>query len=184
MKQVFILLAFTLPSIIWSQTFTLSSSDIGGQATQKEVFSGFGCTGDNQSPELSWVNVPVGTKSFAITMYDKDAPTGSGWWHWVVFDIPANTTKIKTGAGNTLKKLLPKGAIQSMTDFGKPGYGGPCPPKGDGPHQYVITVYALKTDKLGLDKNATPALVGYYLNGNTLAKSSLVMYYERKKNNN
>lgn len=179
MKRVLILLAFTLPSIIWSQTFTLSSSDIGGQATKKEEFNGFGCSGDNTSPALSWVNAPKGTKSFAITMYDKDAPTGSGWWHWVVFDIPANINKIKSGAGNISTNLLPKKAIQSITNFGKPGYGGPCPPEGHGPHQYVITVYALKTDKLGLDKNTNPAIVGYYLNANTIAKSSIVMYYER-----
>ncbi|CAL2102046.1 YbhB/YbcL family Raf kinase inhibitor-like protein [Tenacibaculum sp. 190130A14a] len=179
MKRVLILLAFTLPSIIWSQTFTLSSSDIGGQATKKEEFNGFGCSGDNTSPALSWVNAPKGTKSFGITMYDKDAPTGSGWWHWVVFDIPANINKIKSGAGNISTNLLPKKAIQSITNFGKSGYGGPCPPEGHGPHQYVITVYALKTDKLGLDKNTNPAIVGYYLNANTLAKSSIVMYYER-----
>ncbi|WP_299108888.1 YbhB/YbcL family Raf kinase inhibitor-like protein [uncultured Tenacibaculum sp.] len=179
MKRVLILLAFTLPSIIWSQTFTLSSSDIGGQATKKEEFNGFGCSGDNTSPALSWANTPKGTKSFAITMYDKDAPTGSGWWHWVVFDIPANINKIKSGAGNISTNLLPQKAIQSITNFGKPGYGGPCPPEGHGPHQYVITVYALKTDKLGLDKNANPAIVGYYLNANTITKSSIVMYYER-----
>ncbi|NAS32558.1 YbhB/YbcL family Raf kinase inhibitor-like protein [Flavobacteriaceae bacterium R38] len=179
MRRILILSAFLIPSIFWAQTFTLSSKDVGGQATNAEVFNGFGCTGDNTSPQLSWKNAPEGTKSFAITMYDPDAPTGSGWWHWVVFDIPVNTNQIKTDAGDTSKHLMPKGAIQSLTDFGKGGYGGPCPPENHGEHQYIITIHALKTDKLGLDENANPALVGFYLNSNTIAKSSIVMYYGR-----
>ncbi|MDB5272001.1 MAG: phospholipid-binding protein precursor ybcl [Chitinophagaceae bacterium] len=166
-------------SASYSQTFTLKSSDLGGQGTTNQVFNGFGCTGGNISPQLSWENVPEGTKSFAINMYDPDAPTGSGFWHWVVFDIPAGTKELKANAGNPEKNLLPAGAIQSLTDFGKAGYGGPCPPEGHGFHQYIITIYALKTDKLGLDKNTNPAMVGFYLNGNTIQKSSLVFYYKR-----
>jgi len=162
-----------------AQTFTLKSKDIGGQATSKQVFNGFGCTGENISPELSWENAPTGTKSFAITLYDPDAPTGSGFWHWIVFDIPANTTELKSGAGNLSKNIAPAGAIQSKTDFGQPGYGGPCPPEGHGFHEYIITVYALKTDKLGLDQNASGAFVGFNLFSNTIAKASLVMYYKR-----
>ena len=180
MKNLFfstvLLLAFI---VLHAQTFTLRSKDIGGQATDKQVYNGFGCTGDNLSPELYWENPPAGTKSYAITMYDPDAPTGSGFWHWVVFDIPANTLELKTGAGNIRKELMPAGAIQSNTDFGQPGYGGPCPPQGHGFHQYLITIYALKTDKLGLDKTATPAFVGFNLFSNTIAKASLVMYYKR-----
>ena len=181
MKNVFalaILLAFSAGSS-FAQTFTLKSNNLGGQMTIQEVFNGFGCTGQNLSPQLSWQNAPAGTKSFAVTMYDKDAPTGSGFWHWVVFDLPASATELKQGAGDPAKKLLPAGAIQSITDFGKAGYGGPCPPEGDKPHQYLITVYALKTDKLGLDANASPALVGFYLNGQMLAKASVVAYYQR-----
>ncbi len=162
-----------------AQTFTLKSKDIGGQATDKQVYNGFGCTGENLSPELYWENVPAGTKSFAVTMYDPDAPTGSGFWHWVVFDIPANTTELKTGAGNIAKGLMPASAIQSNTDFGQAGYGGPCPPPGHGFHEYRITIYALKVDKLGLDKNATPAFVGFNLFSNTIEKATLVMYYKR-----
>jgi Raf kinase inhibitor-like YbhB/YbcL family protein len=162
-----------------AQTFTLKSTDIGGQATNKQVFKGFGCTGDNISPELSWQNVPAGTKSFAVTMYDRDAPTGSGFWHWVIFDVPADVAELKSGAGDLSKSLAPAGSIQSLTDFGQPGYGGPCPPEGNGFHEYLITVYALKTAKLGLDKTATPAYVGFNLNANALAKASLVMYYKR-----
>ncbi len=162
-------------------TFTLSSKDIGGQATKSQEFSGFGCTGNNESPQLSWANAPKGTKSFAITMYDPDAPTGSGWWHWVVFDIPANVNELKANAGNIEMNLMPKGAIQSLTNYGAKGDGGPCPPEAHGIHQYIITVYALKTDKLGIDSNANPAVAGYYLWSNTIAKASIVSYYQREK---
>lgn len=160
-------------------TFTLSSQDLGGQSTTTQEFNGFGCTGKNESPQLSWANAPAGTKSFAITMYDPDAPTGSGWWHWLVFDIPANINELVTNAGNLEMKLAPKGAIQSVTNYGVGGYGGPCPPEGHGLHRYIITVHALKVDKLGLDAATNPAIVGYYLNKNTLAKASIVSYYQR-----
>ncbi|EAY24979.1 YbhB/YbcL family Raf kinase inhibitor-like protein [Microscilla marina] len=160
-------------------TFTLQSTNTGGQATNTHVFDGFGCKGKNESPQLNWTNAPTGTQSFAITMYDPDAPTGSGWWHWVIFDLPANTHTLPANAGNLALKLAPAESVQSITDFGKTGYGGPCPPKGHGVHQYIITVYALKTKKLGLDKHASPAMVGYYLNANLLQKASLVMYYQR-----
>ncbi|MDF2456396.1 MAG: ybcL [Cytophagaceae bacterium] len=181
MKKLSLLFLFLclLGSNSYSQTFTLKSTELGGQATSNQVFSGMGCTGGNISPQLSWENVPEGTKSFAVNMYDPDAPTGSGFWHWVVFDIPANTKELKSNAGNPEKNLLPAGAIQSMTDFGKQGYGGPCPPEGHGFHQYIVTVYALKTDKLGLDKNTNPAMVGFYLHANTIQKSSLIFYYKR-----
>ncbi|GAB3507091.1 YbhB/YbcL family Raf kinase inhibitor-like protein [Emticicia fontis] len=166
-----------ISSFSFAQNFTLKSNDLGGQATQKEFFNSFGCTGQNISPQLSWAGVPQGTQSFAITIYDKDAPTGSGWWHWVVFNIPANVTELKAGAGDISKSIAPKECVQSITDFGKPGYGGPCPPPG-APHEYLITVYALKT-KLDLDKNASPAMVGFNINANTLAKASIVMYGQR-----
>jgi len=175
----FIALSLCSASFIYGQTFTLKSKDLGGQATLQQVFNGFGCTGGNISPELHWENAPAGTKSFAVTIHDPNAPTGSGWWHWLIFDIPANTLALPSNAGNVEAKLAPPTCIQSMTDFGKVGYGGPCPPEGHGFHEYLITVYALKTDKLGLDQNANPALVGYSLNSNTLQKASLVYYYKR-----
>lgn len=162
-----------------AQTFTLHSDDVGGQATEKQVFNSFGCTGGNMSPQLSWKDAPAGTKSYAITMYDPDAPTGSGWWHWTVFDIPADVKGLASGAGDATKGLLPKGAIQGLTDFGSTGYGGPCPPPGHGPHQYIVTVYALKTDKLGLDAKAGAPMVGFNLNQHMLAKASIVFYYGR-----
>ena len=177
--MILILLVFSVGMAV-AQTFTLKSKDVGGQATNKQVFNGFGCTGENVSPQLSWENAPADTKSFAITMYDPDAPTGSGFWHWVVFNVPATTTDLKTGAGDAAKNLLPAGAIQSVTDFGQPGYGGPCPPQGHGLHTYIITVYALKSAALaGLDKTTMPALVGFNIHFNTLAKASIVMYYQR-----
>lgn len=182
MKKTILLVAFSIVSqISFSQsTFTLSSKDIGGQATLTEEFNGFGCVGENKSPELSWKNAPEGTKSFAVTMYDPDAPTGSGWWHWVMFDIPSDFNELVSGAGNVSSSLAPKGAIQSITNYGAKGYGGPCPPEGHGLHQYIITIYALKTDKLGLDENTNPAVVGYYLWNNTIAKASIVTYYQRE----
>jgi Raf kinase inhibitor-like YbhB/YbcL family protein len=164
----------------FGQTFTLTSDDIGGHATQKQVFNGFGCEGDNISPHLAWKNPPSGTKSFAVTIHDKDAPTGSGWWHWLIFNIPADVQELPTDAGNTDKDLAPEGAVQSVTDFGQPGYGGPCPPKGHGLHQYKITVYALDTEEIDAGKDTHPALVGFKLNQHTLSKASLIMYYGRE----
>ncbi len=171
----FVVLAFT----IQGQTFTVTSNSVGGQATEEQVFNGFGCAGKNMSPQLSWDHAPDGTKGFAITMYDPDAPTGSGWWHWVVFDIPAGTHELPAGAGSPGMTGMPKEAVQSMTDFGGTGYGGPCPPQGHGPHQYIITVYAMKTDKLGLDAKAGAPMVGFNLGQQMLAKASLVFYYGR-----
>ncbi len=158
--------------------FTLVSPDLGGQFTEEFVYNNFGCEGQNLSPHLVWRNAPAGTKSFAITMYDPDAPTGSGWWHWLVFDIPASVTELTTGASHH-DNQMPAAAIQSLTDFGTYGYGGPCPPPNDGDHRYIITVYALPETRLGLDKNATPATVGFYLNNKALAKASLLIYYGR-----
>lgn len=163
----------------FAQTFTLKSEDLSGQATNKQVFNNFGCTGQNISPQLSWENAPLGTKSFAITLFDENAPTGSGWWHWIVFDIPNNCFELKSGSGVPNSTYMPQNAVQSITDFKSYGYGGPCPPLGSTPHRYIVTIYALKTDKLGLDKDANPALVGFMLNQNTIQKASLVFYYNR-----
>ena len=178
MKKVFLGILL-VGSVLFADNFTLKSTELSGQLTTKQEFKGFGCTGDNISPMLSWENAPKGTKSFAITVYDKDAPTGSGWWHWVVFDIPANITSLASNAGDVKSMLMPKGAIQSKTDYGQSGFGGACPPVGHGNHQYVFTIYALDVDKLGLDANANPALAGYMINAHTIKKASLVAYYAR-----
>ena len=161
--------------------FTIGSAQIreGGRIADEQVFNSFGCQGANVSPALQWKGAPAGTKSFALTVYDPDAPTGSGWWHWVVFNIPASATALAKGAGDSQATLLPVGAIQSRTDFGKPGYGGPCPPAGDKPHRYQFTLYALKTDKLPLDENAPAAMVGFYLHQNLIQKTVLKANYGR-----
>jgi len=164
-----------LSSALVAENFTLSSKDLKGQLSIKEVFNGFGCTGENISPELSWSNAPKGTKSFALTVYDPDAPTGSGWWHWVVFNIDTKTQGLSKGAD-----LSKSSAIESMTDFGKPGFGGACPPQGDKDHQYIFTIHALDIEKIDLKPTASPALVGYYINAHTLSKASLISYYGRK----
>jgi Raf kinase inhibitor-like YbhB/YbcL family protein len=161
--------------------FTLSSPAFkaGGMLGQTEEFAGFGCTGSNISPALNWSGAPAGTRSFALTLYDPDAPTGSGWWHWVVFNLPADAKGLSAGAGDAAKALLPAGALQSRTDFGKPGYGGPCPPVGDKPHHYIFTVFALKTDKLPLEADAPAAMVGYYLNQQKLGTATLTGLFGR-----
>lgn len=161
--------------------FTVTSPQIreGGRIADEQVFNSFGCQGANVSPALQWKGAPAGTKSFALTVYDPDAPTGSGWWHWVLFNIPASATALAKGAGDPQTNLLPPGAIQSRTDFGKPGYGGPCPPAGDKPHRYQFTLYALKTDKLPLDENAPAAMVGFYLHQNLIQKTVLKANYGR-----
>jgi hypothetical protein len=159
--------------------FTLSSTDIsaGKMMSKQQEFKGFGCDGGNQSPQLSWVNAPAGTKSFAITVYDPDAPTGSGWWHWLVVNLPATTSSL---ASNASVSGLPSGALQTRTDFGAVGFGGACPPPGHGVHRYQHTIWALKVDKLDLTADASGALVGYMLNANALGKATLTATYERK----
>ena len=163
-------------------SFTLESAEVKPNSTiaEAQVFKGFGCEGGNVSPSLSWKSAPAGTKSFAVTVYDPDAPTGSGWWHWVVFNIPASVTSLPKGVGNPASGQTPSGAVQSKTDFGKPGYGGPCPPKGDKPHRYIFTVYALKVDKIDADENASAAMVGFMLNANKIDKASFTATYGRK----
>jgi Raf kinase inhibitor-like YbhB/YbcL family protein len=164
---------------VYAQEFTLQSKDLSGQLTENQVFSGFGCTGKNISPSLNWIHAPKDAKSFAFTVYDPDAPTGSGWWHWVVFNIPPDVNELKTDAGNLQKGLAPKGSIQSRTDFGSPGFGGACPPQGDKPHRYIFTIYALDVAKLDLDENAPAAMVGFFLTQHVLARASLIAYYGR-----
>lgn len=175
------LAAFALSGAASAAAFDLASPDVAPNATisDRQVFNGFGCTGGNMSPALAWKGAPAGTRSFAMTVYDPDAPTGSGWWHWVVFNLPASTTSLPAGAGDPAKLALPAGAVQSRTDFGGPGYGGPCPPQGDKPHHYVFTVYAMKVDKLPLQPDASGAMVGFFLGANALGKASFTATYGR-----
>ena len=162
--------------------FALSSPTVkpGSMLTEAQVFKGFGCEGKNLSPALKWTGAPKETKSFAVTVYDPDAPTGSGWWHWVVFNIPASVNELPEGAGAADGKGLPAGAVQGRTDFGAPAFGGACPPKGDKPHRYIFTVHALKTDKIDVPPDASAALVGFMINANRIGKASFVARYGRK----
>lgn len=181
MKSTLVLTALlSLAGAAQAAEFRLTSTDIaeGKALTNQQVFKGFGCEGENISPQLSWSGAPEGTKSFAISVYDPDAPTGSGWWHWTVANLPATTTSLPTGAGNPGGKL-PAGAVQGRTDFGQAGFGGACPPVGDKPHRYHFVVWALKVDKLPLDENASGAMVGFMLNANALGKAQLTATYGR-----
>lgn len=180
MKYFTIIFFFVISNFAFASNFTLKSSSIKTSETIKNdfVFNSFGCQGLNQSPQLEWKNSPKETKSFAITVYDPDAPTGSGWWHWTLFNIPAHTNSLPLNASGD-KSLLPNGSIQGRTDFGKPGYGGPCPPAGSKPHRYIFTVYALKVEKIELNEEASGAMVGFYLGQNALSKASIVAKYNR-----
>jgi Raf kinase inhibitor-like YbhB/YbcL family protein len=159
----------------------IMSPDIapGARIAEEQVLKGFGCAGGNISPALNWSGAPTETKSFALSVYDPDAPTGSGFWHWVVFNIPPNVTSLPKGAGDPKGPDAPKGAVQSRTDFGVPGYGGPCPPQGDPPHHYQFTIFAVDTPKLDGDENTTAAIVGFMLHFHTLAKSTFTGIYGR-----
>jgi Raf kinase inhibitor-like YbhB/YbcL family protein len=174
----FLLLAVLAGGTLSAQTFTVKSNELGGQAGNKQLGNVFGWHGENISPELRWENAPAGTQNFAVTIYDKDAPTGSGFWHWIIYNIPADITELPSDAGSLTKNLAPAGSTQGNNDAGMPGYLGPCPPPGP-IHEYLITVYALKT-KLSLDKNASTGLTGFYLNANVIGKASLVMYAQNK----
>ncbi len=163
--------------------FHLESPDIkAGMMIDKQFeFNGFGCAGENKSPALQWRGAPVGTKSFAVTVYDPDAPTGAGWWHWSVINLPADVNELKSDAGAVGGANLPKGANNVRIDFGVAGWGGVCPPPGDKPHRYIFTVHALKVEKLEIPSDATASLAGYMINANALAKASFTAKYGRPK---
>ena len=162
-------------------TFTLSSPDIPTGGTIAPAFESdmFGCGGSNQSPVLQWSGAPAGTQSFAVTVYDPDAPTGSGWWHWMVVDLPASVTALPANAGEKGGAQLPAGARQMRNDYGLWAWGGMCPPPGDKPHRYIFTVHALSVGKLDMADDATTAIGGYMINAHTLAKASFTATYAR-----
>ncbi len=156
-----------------SKTFTLSSTDVaeGQQLNTAQVFNGFGCEGGDVSPALSWSHAPEGTKSFALTVYDPDAPTGSGWWHWFAFNIPADVTELKAGA------TAPDGTVELTNDYGTKGFGGACPPP-DEVHRYQFTVHALPV-VLELNDQVSNALAGFMVRANSIASASITAVYTR-----
>lgn len=162
--------------------FALASSDLtanGDTFSNNQTFNGFGCTGTNVSPALNWTNAPAGTKSFVLTVLDPDAPNGSGFWHWMVVDIPPTVTSLPASAGTAGSGLLPAGAIQGYNDYGISSYGGPCPPPGDEPHRYLFNLYAMNTATLGTSASSPGALVSFSTVGNTLGKAEFVATFGR-----
>ena len=161
--------------------FTLTSPDIadGSTIAQSFEFDGFGCSGRNQSPVLRWSGAPEGTKGFAVNVYDPDAPTGSGFWHWYVIDLPASVSELPANAGAKGGAHLPNGARQIRNDYGQYAWGGMCPPPGDKPHRYIFTVHALSVERIDVPDDAPAALAGFMVNAHTLAKASFTATYGR-----
>ncbi len=150
-----------------SNTFT-----DGGTLPMSTVFNSFGCTGGNRSPHLAWSGGPSGTVSFALILHDPDAPTGTGFYHWVLFNIPPNVHELKEGAGAKSSPDLPAGAVLGLTDLGISEYFGPCPPVGDKPHHYRFMIYALSS-KIDGGPTTTAALVRFLVRGSTLAMGTI-----------
>ncbi|MFM9434375.1 Raf kinase inhibitor-like YbhB/YbcL family protein [Janthinobacterium sp. CG_23.3] len=175
------LLAITLACPLWASAadFTLSSPDLGVVLREEQVFKGFGCSGKNLSPALQWQGVPAAARSLAVTVYDPDAPTGSGWWHWQVVNLAPTLAGLAAGAGDANGAALPAGALQGRNDYGTSAFGGACPPAGDKPHRYIFTVHALKVAKLDVPAGASAALIGYMINANALGTASLTAHYGR-----
>ncbi|HZW24543.1 MAG TPA: YbhB/YbcL family Raf kinase inhibitor-like protein [Gallionella sp.] len=179
MKRIFvgIVSSMLLAGSAWA--FELSSPEVaeGKVLNAAQVANTFGCTGGNLSPALNWKHAPAGTRSFAVTVYDPDAPTGSGWWHWLAYDIPATATGLPASAA--VSAALPEGTKQGRNDFGTRNFGGACPPPGDKPHRYVITVHALKVDKLEVPEDASAALIGFMLHATGLGTAKITAKYSR-----
>ncbi|MFI1460643.1 YbhB/YbcL family Raf kinase inhibitor-like protein [Nocardia carnea] len=167
-----------LPSV---PSFTVTSADVsdGAPLGNDQVSGVFGAGGKDVSPQLSWSGFPAETKSFAVTVYDPDAPTASGFWHWAVAEIPASVTELPSGAGSE-GGTLPAGAVMLRNDGGFAGYVGAAPPAGHGPHRYFIVVHAVDVESLGVPPEATPAFLGFNLFSHTLARATLVGTYEQK----
>ncbi|RAY15545.1 YbhB/YbcL family Raf kinase inhibitor-like protein [Actinomadura craniellae] len=155
-------------------SFTVTSDDVadGAMLADAQVFDDWGFTGGNHSPQLSWSGFPAGTQSFAVTCFDPDAPTGSGFWHWVLFDVPADVTSLPTGAGAADAAV----GTHARNDYGNKAYGGAAPPPGT-PHRYVFAVHALDVPELGVDADTSPAVVGFNVTAHTLARAVITPVY-------
>ncbi|TVQ49805.1 MAG: YbhB/YbcL family Raf kinase inhibitor-like protein [Gammaproteobacteria bacterium] len=173
--------ALALASAMAAADFRLTSPEFedGGLLAEHHVFAGFGCSGDNRSPALAWSDPPEGTASFALLVHDPDAPIASGWWHWVMIDIPAETRSLPANAGDPDAGLAPAGSREIVTDFGVPGWGGPCPPEGREPHHYNFTLVALNTPSLEIPEGASTALVAFLVEGAKLGEARLTGRYQR-----
>ncbi len=191
MKAIPFIVGLLLPaaSLLWTAgsraespaaPFEVTSASFADGArlpSTRFVHDGHGCSGANLSPEVSWRGAPKGTRSYAVTLFDRDAGGGRGWWHWIVFDIPASVDRLPEGAGQGAS--LPAGTVQGTSDFGEPGYQGPCPPEGDAAHHYVLTVYALDSDRLDLGETAKGVEASAAFKPHTLASDSITFLYER-----
>lgn len=175
-----LILSACISSATWAEGFQLTSQDIahGEFMGKAQEFEGFGCHGGNRSPQLSWSGAPAGTRAYAVFAYDPDAPTGSGWWHWQIINIPAEVNSLSAGAGGADQKAIPHGSRQMRNDYGSEAFGGACPPPGHGAHRYQFTVYALP-QTLDLPNQASAALTGYMVKANALASSTLEALYKR-----
>ena len=160
-------------------SFSVTSTDVadGETMSNPQVSGEFGAGGEDVSPQLSWSGFPDETKSFAVTCFDPDAPTASGFWHWAIANIPASVTELPTGAGDPDAEL-PAGAVALAGDAGTSRYIGAAPPSGHGPHRYYFVVHALSEESLPVDENARPALLGFQMFGKTLARGMIVPIYE------
>ena len=163
------------------QAFDLSSPDVPANGTfpSRYLYNRYGCRGQNVSPRLVWHDPPAGTRSFAVTVSDPDAPGAGGWWHWIIVDIPASVNELAAGAGDPAAHLAPAGSLQILNSFGEVGYGGPCPPAGARPHRYVFTVYALKVDRLPLEGAPNRVKVSAQLKRDALASASFTATFGR-----